>query len=80
MTGMTPDPEQLTAEAAIIAACGDRGQLTPHPGGLPGRIADAQREAAEALAAGDIDGAIGADMLAKALTDSHMCEREHDDE
>jgi hypothetical protein len=77
MTGarMTPEEqEQLRAQAAAIAAVGDRGQLSPHPGGLPGRIADAHREAEEALAAGDIDGAIGADMLAAALTDAALAE------
>jgi hypothetical protein len=69
---MTPDPEELQAlQDAAVAAAADR-TLTPHPGGLPGRVADAHREAAESLAAGDIDGAIGADMLATALTDAAL--------
>jgi hypothetical protein len=56
-----------------VAEAADR-RLTPHPGGLAGRIADATAEAAEAIAAGDIDGAIGADMLAAALTDAWAAE------
>jgi hypothetical protein len=68
---VTPE-EQLQAQAAMTESIGDRGQLTPHPGGLAGRVADAQAEAEEALAVGDIDGAIGADMLAAALTDAAL--------
>ena len=69
-TPMTPK-ELLRLQAAVAAAAPD---LTPHPHGLPGRIADAHREAAEAIAVGDIDGAIGADMLAAALTDAALAE------
>jgi hypothetical protein len=64
------DPQRAALDAAIAAA-GDK-QLAPHPGGIAGRVADAHREAAEALAIGDIDGAIGADMLAAALTDAAL--------
>ena len=61
------NPEQLQRlqDAAIAAATPD---LTPHPAGIVGRIADAHAQAAQAIAAGDIDGAIGAEPLAAALT------------
>jgi len=65
-------PEELAAEAAIYAAYDE--PMVPHPHGLIGRILDAHREAEQALAAGDIDGAIGADILARALTDAWLAE------
>jgi hypothetical protein len=55
---MTPEQLRAAQDAAVAAATAD---LTPHPGGLPGRVADAQAQAEEAMAAGDIDTAIGAD-------------------
>jgi hypothetical protein len=64
--------EQLSrAQDRAVAAAADR-QLSPHPGGLAGRVADAQQQAEEAIAAGDIDGAIGADTLAAPLTDAAL--------
>ena len=44
--------EQLSrAQDRAVAAAADR-QLSPHPGGLAGRVADAQQQAEEAIAAG----------------------------
>ena len=63
---MTPEELQAAQDAAVEVAA-DR-QLTPHPGGVPGRVANAQTQAEQAIAAGDIDDAIGAEQLAAALT------------
>jgi len=43
---------------------------------LPARAARAHDQAEAAFAAGDIDGAIGADMLAQALADATLCQSE----
>jgi hypothetical protein len=68
--GLAMTPAELrAAQHAAVAAAGDR-QLEPHPRGLPGRVADAQAEAEAAFAVGNIDGAIGSDQLAAALTDA----------
>jgi len=64
---MTPETQRAQDEA--VAAAAGR-EVTPHPDGLPGRIADAIAEGAEADAVGDIDTMIGADQLAAALADA----------
>ena len=70
---MNPETERLKAQQdAAFADC--HRMMTPEPGGLAGRVARAHDEAAEALAVGDIDGAIGADMLAASLSDAVLCE------
>jgi hypothetical protein len=78
---MTPE-EQLAAEAAAIAAVGDR-TLAPTPGGAAGRAA------AEHLAARGLrkrpdahlyaDAIRGHEAAAKALTDTYLAELEHGD-
>jgi hypothetical protein len=69
--------ERLRAQAAAIAAVGDRGQLSPHPGGVYGRFADATAEALEALAAGDLEAAAGADALAAAMAQIALSDGAH---
>jgi hypothetical protein len=79
---MTPE-EQLAAEAAAIAAAGDR-TLQPTPGGAAGRAA-AEHLAAAALrkrpdADQYADQIRGHEAAAKALTDTYICELEHGDQ
>jgi len=69
------NPETRRAQDAAVAAAGDR-HLVPHPHGLSGRVADAHAQGRAALAEGDIDGAIGADMSAEALMDEALYEPE----
>jgi hypothetical protein len=65
------DEQLRRAQDRAVAAAADR-QLTPHPGGPAGRVADAHQQATDAMAAGDIDTAIGAEALAAALTDAAL--------
>ncbi|QOF28813.1 Uncharacterised protein [Mycobacteroides abscessus subsp. abscessus] len=69
------NPETQRAQDAAVAAAADR-ELTPEPGGLCGRALRAHDEVLAAFEAGDLDGAIGADMLAAALTIAAHCEPE----
>jgi hypothetical protein len=73
-TPPTMNAEQLrAAQDRAVAAPADK-QLQPHPGGLAGRFADATAESVEAMAIGDIDTAIGADMLAAAMAQTAISE------
>jgi hypothetical protein len=74
---MTPEEQLRAAQDRAVAGAADR-QLPPHPGGLAGRVADAHDPAAHAVAAGDIDGAIGAEQLAAALTDAALTAQDWD--
>jgi hypothetical protein len=69
--------ETRRLQDAAVAAAGDR-ELEPHPGGLPGRVADAHDEGRAALAEGDLDSAIGSDMLATALAEMALEESQAD--
>ena len=61
---------QRAQDAAVDAAA---GELTPHPHGLAGRVADAHDEAEAAkLNGASLDEQIGAEMLASALTDAAL--------
>jgi len=68
-------PETQHAQDAAVEAAAGR-QIHPEPGGLNGRAARAHDQAAAAMAAGDIDAAIGADQLAAALTSAALSEPE----
>jgi hypothetical protein len=68
---MTPEEQLRAAQDRAVAGA-------PHPGGLAGRVADAHDPAAHAVAAGDIDGAIGAEQLAAALTDAALTAQDWD--
>jgi hypothetical protein len=72
VAAMTPET-RCDQDAAVDAAAGRK--LTPEPGGLDGHAARAHFNAATAFAVGDIDGAIGGDMLAAALSDLVLLER-----
>jgi hypothetical protein len=71
--GAPMNPETRRAQDAAVEAAAGR-ELTPEPGGLNGRAARAHHDADAAFEAGDIDGAIGADMHASALTDAALAE------
>ena len=68
---MTPETRRAQ-DLAVEAAAGR--QVQPEPGGLNGRALRAHDEAEAAFEAGDIDTAIGADMIASALSDAALCE------
>jgi hypothetical protein len=70
-TPMNPETQRLQDEAVEQVA---HRPLVPHPHGLSGRVADAHDEAGAAFDLGDIDAAIGAEMLADALTDAVLAE------
>ena len=61
---------------ALNASHAGAGYLSrePHPHGLAARVADAHAEAERALTEGNLDAAIGADQLARALTDVLLSE------
>ena len=65
---MTPDELRAAQDAAIEAAAASGRTIEPTVGGLGGRAAAEHDRAIAALDAGDIDAAIGAEMLADALT------------
>jgi hypothetical protein len=64
-TRMTPDQQQLAAEAAAVAAAHD---LAPHPGGLLGRLLDSLDDAE--LIANDRNASPEAKRSARALADA----------
>lgn len=67
-----PETRRLQDEA--VEAASNR-VLVPHPGGMAGRAVAEHDAGIEALAAGDIDRAVGCEMAATALTDAVIAER-----
>jgi len=69
---MTEDEHHAAVAAAVESAAGR--ELTPHPGGLSGRIRDAEARADAALAEGDLTVALAEGLLADTLTDALLAE------
>jgi hypothetical protein len=75
MTGAPPmNPETRRLQDQAIEAASNR-VIEPHPGGMAGRAVAEHDAGIEALAAGDIDAAIGCDIAAEALTAAVLADR-----
>jgi hypothetical protein len=72
------NPETRRLQDQAIAAASDR-MLEPHPGGMAGRAVAEHDAALDALAAGDLDTAIGCEIAADALSAAVLADRPRED-